>query len=71
MQPPFHTHEVAWGFEANEHPPRAHTALYLTAAQAEGGFACPITMTFAAVPALRAQPELAAAIVARHAPPAA
>jgi putative acyl-CoA dehydrogenase len=38
----------------------ARTALYLTAAQAEGGFACPITMTFAAVPALRVQPELAA-----------
>jgi putative acyl-CoA dehydrogenase len=38
----------------------ARTALYLTAAQPEGGFACPITMTFAAVPALRAQPELAA-----------
>ena len=35
----------------------ARTALYLTAAQAEGGFACPITMTFAAVPALRAQPR--------------
>ena len=40
----------------------ARTALYLTAAQAEGGFACPITMTFAAVPALRAQPEIAAAV---------
>ncbi len=38
----------------------ARTALYLTAAQPEGGFACPITMTFAAVPALRAEPELAA-----------
>ena len=38
----------------------ARTALYLTAAQAEGGFACPITMTFAALPALRAQPEVAA-----------
>jgi putative acyl-CoA dehydrogenase len=38
----------------------ARTALYLTAAQAEAGFACPITMTFAAVPALRAQPEIAA-----------
>ena len=34
--------------------------MYLTATQPEGGFACPITMTFAAVPALRAQPELAA-----------
>ncbi len=32
----------------------------MTAAQAEGGFACPITMTFAGVPALRAQPEIAA-----------
>ena len=38
----------------------ARTALYLTAVQAEGGFACPITMTFAALPALRAQPEIAA-----------
>ncbi len=38
----------------------ARTAMYLTAAQAEGGFACPITMTFAAVPALRVQPEVAA-----------
>jgi putative acyl-CoA dehydrogenase len=32
----------------------------MTAIQAEAGFACPITMTFAVVPALRAQPELAA-----------
>ena len=43
--------------------PAAHTAraaLYMTAMQAEAGFCCPITMTFAVVPALRAQPELAA-----------
>jgi putative acyl-CoA dehydrogenase len=42
--------------------PGAHTAravLYMSAIQAEAGFACPITMTFAAVPALRKQPELA------------
>ena len=32
----------------------------MTAMQAEAGFCCPITMTFAVVPALRAQPELAA-----------
>jgi putative acyl-CoA dehydrogenase len=32
----------------------------MTAMQAEAGFCCPITMTFAAIPALRAQPELAA-----------
>jgi len=38
----------------------ARAALYMTAAQAEAGFGCPITMTFAAVPALRAAPELAA-----------
>jgi putative acyl-CoA dehydrogenase len=43
--------------------PFAHTAraaLYMTAMQAEAGHACPITMTFAITPALRAQPELAA-----------
>ena len=28
--------------------------------QAEAGFGCPITMTYAAIPALRTQPELAA-----------
>ncbi|MDO8209826.1 acyl-CoA dehydrogenase family protein [Conexibacter sp. CPCC 206217] len=36
----------------------ARTALSLTFSQVEAGHACPITMTFAAVPALRAQPEL-------------
>jgi putative acyl-CoA dehydrogenase len=43
--------------------PAAHVAragLYMTAMQAEAGFACPITMTFAVVPALRATPALAA-----------
>jgi len=38
----------------------ARAAMYMTAMQAEAGFCCPITMTFAVVPALRAQPELAA-----------
>jgi putative acyl-CoA dehydrogenase len=38
----------------------ARAALYMTAMQAEAGFCCPITMTFAVVPALRAQPELLA-----------
>jgi putative acyl-CoA dehydrogenase len=37
----------------------ARAASYICAMQAEAGFACPITMTFAAVPALRAQPDLA------------
>jgi putative acyl-CoA dehydrogenase len=52
-------HSLPWTSEE----PFAHTAraaLYLTAIQAEAGFACPITMTYAVVPALRAQPELAA-----------
>jgi putative acyl-CoA dehydrogenase len=37
----------------------ARAAMYVCSAQAEAGFGCPITMTFAAVPALRAQPDLA------------
>jgi putative acyl-CoA dehydrogenase len=52
-------HSLPWTSEE----PAAHVAraaLYMTAMQAEAGFACPITMTFAVVPALRAQPELAA-----------
>jgi putative acyl-CoA dehydrogenase len=52
-------HSLPW----TSQEPFAHTAraaMYMTAMQAEAGFACPITMTFAVVPALRAQPELAA-----------
>jgi putative acyl-CoA dehydrogenase len=37
----------------------ARAAAYACAIQAEAGFACPITMTFASVPALRVQPEIA------------
>jgi putative acyl-CoA dehydrogenase len=52
-------HSLPWtSEEPATHAARA--ALYMTAMQAEAGYACPITMTFAAVPALRAQPELAA-----------
>ena len=52
-------HSLPWTSErAGAHAARA--ALYMTAMQAEAGFGCPITMTFAAIPALRAQPELAA-----------
>src|SRR3954449_12171411 len=43
----------------------ARAALYQCAVRAEAGFGCPLTMTFAAVPALRAQPELAAEWVPR------
>jgi putative acyl-CoA dehydrogenase len=52
-------HSLPWtSDEPFSHTARA--ALYMTAMQAEAGFCCPITMTFAVVPALRAQPELAA-----------
>ncbi len=57
-------HSLAWtAGNAGAHV--ARTAMYLTATQAEGGFACPITMTFAAVPALRATPAVAAEWVPR------
>jgi len=52
-------HSLPWRSE-EQAPHAARAALYMTAMQAEAGFACPITMTFAVVPALRAQPELAA-----------
>ncbi len=52
-------HSLPWtSSEPAAHAARA--ALYMTAMQAEAGFACPITMTFAVIPALRMQPELAA-----------
>jgi putative acyl-CoA dehydrogenase len=38
----------------------ARAAIYMSGMQAEAGFCCPVTMTFAAIPALRAQPEIAA-----------
>ncbi len=52
-------HCLPWRSEEPS-PHTARAALYMTAMQAEAGFCCPITMTFAVVPALRAQPELAA-----------
>src|ERR1700723_610412 len=52
-------HSLPWtSTEPSPHAARA--ALYMTAMQAEAGFACPITMTFAVLPALRTQPELLA-----------
>jgi putative acyl-CoA dehydrogenase len=52
-------HALPW----RSREPAAHVAraaMYMTVMQAEAGFACPTTMTFAAVPALRSTPELAA-----------
>jgi putative acyl-CoA dehydrogenase len=51
-------HSLPWT-SSEPFPHTARAALYMTAIQAEAGFACPITMTFAVVPALRAQRELA------------
>ena len=51
-------HSIAWTAEHGGHA--AHTALEFLLTQAEAGVCCPVTMTYAAVPALRHQPEIAA-----------
>jgi putative acyl-CoA dehydrogenase len=56
---------IAEGLHASpwrEPGPGAHVAraaLFMLLMQAEGGVGCPISMTYSAIPALRAQPELA------------
>ena len=53
-------HALPW----REPRPGAHvarSAMYFAFTQAEQGHGCPITMTFAVIPALRTQPDLAAA----------
>jgi putative acyl-CoA dehydrogenase len=55
----YELHSLPWrSSEPNPHTARA--AMYITTGQAEAGHGCPITMTFAAIPALRHTPELAA-----------
>ena len=52
-------HALPW----REPQPGAHVAravLFMTLGQAEAGFGCPISMTYAIVPALRVTPEVAA-----------
>ncbi|MGH2993440.1 MAG: acyl-CoA dehydrogenase family protein [Solirubrobacterales bacterium] len=52
-------HALPW----REPVPGAHVAravMFMALAQAEAGVGCPISMTYSAIPALRAQPELAA-----------
>ncbi|MFD1830752.1 MULTISPECIES: acyl-CoA dehydrogenase family protein [Streptomyces] len=52
-------HAAPWA----DHRPGAHlvrAAKFYLWSQAEAGHGCPVSMTYAAVPALRAQPELAA-----------
>ncbi|PRP96580.1 putative acyl-CoA dehydrogenase AidB [Enhygromyxa salina] len=50
-------HSVAWTAERGGHV--AHAAFEYLMAQAEPGVCCPLSMTYAVVPALRHQPELA------------
>lgn len=51
-------HSIAWNNDAGGHV--AHTALEYLLVQVEAGVCCPIAMTYAAVPALRRDPALAA-----------
>ena len=62
-------HAVAWtAGQPGSHV--AHAALLALFSQAEQGTMCPLSMTYAAVPALRRQPDLAAlwvpGILGRH-----
>ncbi len=52
-------HDIAW---ITDRPGRhvAHAALLAIFAQAEAGTMCPVNMTYASVPALRAQPDVTA-----------
>jgi len=50
-------HSIAWTSEKGGHV--AHTALEFMFGQIEQGVCCPITMTYAVIPALRHQPEVA------------
>jgi putative acyl-CoA dehydrogenase len=52
-------HSIAWT-EARPGAHVAHAALEYLLTQAEAGVCCPLTMTYAAVPALRVEPGLAA-----------
>ncbi|MFO1142339.1 MAG: acyl-CoA dehydrogenase family protein [Amaricoccus sp.] len=50
---------IAWGGGAGGHA--THAAMVYLLSQVEPGVCCPMTMTYAAVPALRAEPAVAAA----------
>ena len=55
----FGLHALPW----REPQPGAHVArgaMFMAFSQAEAGVGCPISMTYSAIPALRAQPEMAA-----------
>jgi putative acyl-CoA dehydrogenase len=53
-------HDVAWQTPGQPGGHVAHAALLALFTQAEAGTMCPVNMTYAAVPALRTQPDVAA-----------
>ena len=57
---------VAWDGAAGGHV--AHAAMVYLLSQVEPGVCCPMTMSYAAVPALAAEPEVAGAWVPRSSP---
>lgn len=62
----FGMHALPW-VDEREGAHVARAAIYMSGMQAEAGFCCPITMTFAAVPALRASDSLAPSRAPRRA----
>ena len=52
-------HAAPWAPDAGEHPHLRRAAGFYLANHAESGHLCPISMTYAAIPALRHQSELA------------
>jgi len=54
-------HALPWRPEAEASAHVARAALFMTLSRAEPGHGCPISMTYSAVPALRATPGVAAA----------
>ncbi|MGQ0840783.1 acyl-CoA dehydrogenase family protein [Actinokineospora sp.] len=53
-------HAAPWAPDAGPHAHLRRAAAFTVWSQVEGGHGCPISMTYAAVPALRHAPELAA-----------
>ncbi len=58
-------HDVAWEADGRSGGHVAHAVLLALCTQAEAGVMCPINMTYAAVPALRTQPDVGGPWTAR------
>ncbi|GAA2970603.1 acyl-CoA dehydrogenase family protein [Actinokineospora diospyrosa] len=53
-------HAAPWAADAGEHAHLRRAAAFTLWSQVEAGHGCPISMTYAAIPALRHEPEIAA-----------